>query len=301
MSYALLFAGQGTQHAGMLPWLEQAAPAQPLLAQLLNTLGCNWRGALDGPHRARNDVAQPLIVGTALAAWAALRALLEQGPEIVAGYSVGELAALGAAGSVAPGEAIVLACRRAALMDAAAAGCETGLLSIGGVPAAQVLAEHPALECAIRIGPEQNVFGGTRAALQAARAALQDRARLKDIDVALASHTRWMRSAADGLVPVLQAARLQPPGCAIALNATGAATRSPPVLARALAAQVARTVEWEGCMAAVAQRRPSCVLEIGAGQALARSWAAQHPDIPVRSIDDFRSPAGAAAWLARQR
>jgi len=43
-----------------------------------------------------------------------------------------------------------------------------------------------------------------------------------------------------------------------------------------------------------------CVLEIGAGSALARMWNERHPGIPARALDDFQTLAGAADWLTRQ-
>ena len=39
MSYALLFAGQGSQHAGMLPWLVTARECDALVAALADTAG----------------------------------------------------------------------------------------------------------------------------------------------------------------------------------------------------------------------------------------------------------------------
>jgi [acyl-carrier-protein] S-malonyltransferase len=238
-------------------------------------------------------------VGTALAAWAALRPLLPQSPEVVAGYSVGEVTASAAAGAFAPEQAILLAQQRASLMDAAVAGVDTGLLAISAVPEAEVLALCPGLECAIRIDPDNNLFGGTRDALAQAEQALRGRATFKRICVALASHTSWMRSASLEFGKLLETSRLQALKCPVALNATGGTTRSTRVLQSALAAQLSQCVEWGSCMAAVAERQPSCVLEIGGGHTLARMWSARYPLIPARSLEDFRSVAGAASWVVR--
>ena len=298
MRYALLFSGQGTQHPQMLPWLDGAAAAQPLLARLAQSLGAEWRALLRAdPCRTSNALAQPLIVGTATAAWAALRPLLPQAPEVVAGYSVGEVAAFAAAGVYEPQQAITLAHKRAGLMDAAVQGSDTGLLAISSVTVADVVSTCPGLECAIRIDPDNNIFGGDRAALGAAQSALQDRAHFKRICVALASHTSWMRSAALGFQPVVDATGLQAPECPVALNATGATSRNPRVLGSALATQLRSCVEWGACMTAIAERKPDCVIEVGGGNALARMWAARFPGIPARSLDEFRPLQGAAAWI----
>lgn len=301
MGYALLFSGQGTQHPQMFPWIDAAPAAQPVLRVLEECIGGNWRALLTADAcRASNALAQPLIVGTALAAWAALRPLLAQPPQAVAGYSIGEVAACAAAGAFTPEQAIPLARQRASLMDAAVAGVDTGLLAISAVPEADVLALCPGLECAIRIAADNNLFGGTRAALAQAEEALRGRATFKRICVALASHTSWMRSASLEFGKLLETSPMHPLECAIALNATGATTRNARVLRAALAAQLSQCVEWDACMAAVAERQPACVLEIGGGQTLARMWSARYPQIPARSLDDFRSAAGAASWIARQ-
>jgi len=299
MSYALLFSGQGTQHAQMLPWLDGESAAQPLLQLLEDGIGGNWRHRLEADGcRASNALAQPLIVGTALAAWAALRPLLPEGPQVVAGYSVGEVAACAAAGAYGAQQAIALARQRAALMEAAVAGHDTGLLAISAITEAAVLAACPGLECAIRIDVDNNLFGGTRQALAEAQQVLQGRAQFQRICVALASHTSWMRTAAEAFGDVVAGIDPRPPECPIALNASGATSRSAAVVASALPAQIARCVEWGACMASIAERRPACVLEIGGGQTLARMWTARYPQVPARSLDEFRSAEGAARWLA---
>jgi [acyl-carrier-protein] S-malonyltransferase len=269
-----------------------------LLASLAQCIGGDWRTLLESDaHRSSNALAQPLVVATALAAWAALQPLLTQRPEVVAGYSVGEVAAFAAASAYQAEQAIALARQRATLMDAAVEGKDTGLLAISAIVEAEVLSACPGLECAIRIDPDNNVFGGSREVLDAAQRTLRHRAQFKRIQVALASHTSWMGSAAQGFLPVLEAIGLRRPECPIALNANGATSRDVGVLGPALAAQIAQCVQWGACMAAVAERQPSCVLEIGSGSALARMWCARYPQIPARSLDEFRSAQGAAAWV----
>jgi len=301
MSYALIFSGQGTQHANMLPWLEKQEPARAVLAAAARHTGGNWRGLLaDESCGLTNALAQPLIVGTALAAWAALRPLLRAPPAIVAGYSIGEIAACSAAGMLAAEEAVTLSATRARVMDGAVAGKDTGMVAVSGIAEEEVLASCAGLETAIRIDRVTNVFGANRAALANAKVALGDRAQVKDICVVLASHTSWMRDATAAFLGALNEMRFAPPACPIALNATGEAARDVGEIVPALASQLSRTVEWRSCMAAIAERQPACVLEIGGGQALARTWTARYAQIPARSLDEFRTCGGAATWIDRQ-
>jgi [acyl-carrier-protein] S-malonyltransferase len=53
-------------------------------------------------------------------------------------------------------------------------------------------------------------------------------------------------------------------------------------------------------MEAIAEMQPDAVLEIGPGNALARMLVESAPDVRVRSLDEFRDPAAAIAWAARQ-
>ena len=298
MSYALLFPGQGSQHAEMLPWLESQAAAQPTLQRMAQAIGADWRVRLqDSDFLHANAIAQPLVTGTALAAWAVLQPLLKTAPAIVAGYSVGELPAFACAGVFDTAAALSLATRRAAAMDRAGAGAITGLLSVSGLPADQVAAP---LECAIRLGPTHHIFAGRRVELEAAEPLLTAAgAQCKWLEVRLASHSSWMTTASVEVAALLQALPLAAPDCPVATNFSGNATRRVEVLRHDLAQQISHTVEWAACMEAVAERGVHCVLELGAGHALAKLWAQRFPDIPVRSLEDFRSPEAVAAWVRR--
>ena len=301
MSYGLLFSGQGTQHPGMLPWLETSPASQPLLQAMADLLGRDWRAALaHAALRSSNAFAQPLIVGTALAAWATLATQLEQGPGAVAGYSVGELPAFACAGVFSPHTALALALQRASLMDAAVAGLDTGLLSVSGLPMAQLLQAHPALDCAIAIGADQGIYAGERGVLDACALRLTAQGALcKLLEVRVASHSRWMASAAQGFAAQLQALPFARPHAALVLNASGASTRDPQALRSGLAAQIDHTVQWAACMDTLAEQGLACVMEIGAGTTLSKMWNQRHPDIPARSLAEFRDGAGAARWLQR--
>jgi [acyl-carrier-protein] S-malonyltransferase len=46
-------------------------------------------------------------------------------------------------------------------------------------------------------------------------------------------------------------------------------------------------------------RRVGCVLEIGPGAALARMWNQRFPDVPARSVDEFRSRSAIVDWVKR--
>ena len=304
MSYAVLFAGQASQHPSMLPWLETEPASARLLQDTVSRLGTDWREQLGNPLRASdNAFAQLLITGTSLAAWAALQALLPAPPLVVAGYSVGELAAFACAGVFSAAQALELAQQRAAAMDLAARGVDSGLLSVSGLSETAALAACPGLklECAIRVSVTHSILAGSDQALQQALALLQAHgAHCTRLAVRLASHSSWMAAAEGPFGRALQGLRFEPPACPVAVNALGTLSRQPEELRQALSRQLARTVQWSSCLQAVAERQPDCVIEIGAGTALSRMWNERYPDIAARALDDFRNPSAAVQWIARR-
>ena len=302
MSLALLFSGQGTQHSAMLPWLETDPAASPALANMAATLGENWRARLmDDTWATANHIAQPLITGVCLAAWSALANYLPR-PAVMAGYSVGELAAFSAAGLFNVDEAMQLANQRAKLMGDCAAVEPGGLLSVGGVSAAKVeaMGREFGLHIAIRIGVDRCILGGKLTSLEAATTSLiAAGAVVKRLRVHLASHTPTMALASVEFGKVISALPWQGSQTLIVCNVDGVVRRSQALLKDALSQQISHTVEWSRCMATVAERLPRCVLEIGPGNILTKMWSTAFPEIPVRSIDEFQSVRAICDWSHR--
>jgi [acyl-carrier-protein] S-malonyltransferase len=300
MTVALLFPGQGTQHQAMLPWLEDDAAARPVLGLLAGALGSDWRMRVgDTAWSQSNAVAQALVTGTSVAAWAALAAGL---PRVVAvaGYSVGELAACVAAGMLGAADAMTLARRRAAAMDACAVDGAAGLLGLSNVGPDDVAdaCARWGLEVAIRTGQRRCIVGGPTAALRQAAAQLAARgAKTTPLRVRVASHTRAMRAAVPVLARALAEARWHAPRLAWVAGLGGAVLRDTAEVQRALAEQVASTVQWDRCMDTIAERRPDAVLEVGPGTTLARLWRERHPAVAVRSCDEFASAQQVLDWL----
>jgi [acyl-carrier-protein] S-malonyltransferase len=299
VSYALLFAGQGGQHAGMLPWLESAQAALPTLSTMASALGADWRSTLhDEALRSHNRFAQTLLTGTSLAAWEALKPLLPGLPAVVAGYSVGELAACACAGVLDNAAAIHLADQRACAMDHAAQGQGAGLLSVSGLVVERVLRLHPRLSPAILIAADHAIFGAPVAELDAAQQQLsQAGASCKRLAIGVASHTPLMAAATHAFARHLQDCALQPPAVPVVLNASARLCRRVDELEAALSTQISTTVDWAACMDAVAERGVSCVLEIGPGNALSTMWNRRHAAPAARALEDFRDAAGAARWV----
>ena len=66
-----------------------------------------------------------------------------------------------------------------------------------------------------------------------------------------------------------------------------------------LAEQISHTVQWAHCLEGCVEAGASVFFELGPGRALNEMAASAYPEIPARSLEDFRTLQGARAWLRR--
>jgi [acyl-carrier-protein] S-malonyltransferase len=304
LKWAAVFSGQGGQRMVHVRRLRSALPDDLRSAWTAALALAGVRSAdLDDATLTNNRVAQPTLCAWQVGAWDALATALPP-PVLVAGYSVGELAACCAAGGFSGAQAIELAARRALLMDAVTQA-PAGLAATVGLAESDIhsLCQRAGVEVAIRNGPRHFVVGGPIPALDMFIAAALDAGavRAQRLPVAVPAHTRWLADAATQFAAALSPV-LADSLCLPMLSGIDAHTlRTAADAAAALARQIASPLDWAACMEAIAEAQPDAVLEIGPGDALARMFAESVPEVPARSLDDFRDPAGAIAWLRRQQ
>lgn len=290
----ILCSGQGGQHAGMF----DLARAHPASGRLLARPGVSDDPAV----MFDNGIAQPSIVAGALALWQALRDSIPA-PGLVAGYSIGELAAWAVAGSLGPVDAIALARTRALAMDEAArAGPPQALAAVSGVALDKLvgLAAAHGFEIAIVNGHDACIAGGLEGALAPFEAAVAaDGGKLQRLQVAVASHTSLMMPAVSKFEAALDAAAFGTPACPVLSGVRAVPLHESSDALRDLPLQLVRTIRWSDCMDAAAEAGIKVALELGPGAALARMLQARHPHIASRSVSEFRSIGGIAAWVNR--
>ena len=305
---ALLCSGQGTQHREMFRLSGAQPGASTIFAAAERVLGVDprdfVRAATDSTLYA-NRAAQILCVTQALAARALLRDVIPD-RHIVAGYSVGEVAAWGVGGLLGPDQAISLASVRADIMTRASSAGD-GLASVRGLRLETVerLAHESQAEVAIVNPNDTFVVGGSGAAMRNfCEAALAAGAlRAVPLPVGVASHTSRLAAAVAPLRAAIAAHRpTDPPACVLLLSALdGSAVCEAETGADGLARQISTKLQWGTCLSAAVERGASLFVELGPGRALAEMARAAYPDVPARSLDDFRTPDGLLSWIGRNR
>ncbi|MBV9656524.1 MAG: acyltransferase domain-containing protein [Verrucomicrobia bacterium] len=307
-SLAILCSGQGTQHAGMFDLVTQSPAAEAILAAAGQALGgvepARFVRDADAASLFSNRNGQVLCCTQALAAWAVVRPHLP-GQLVLAGYSVGELAAWGCAGLLAPTEIFRLASVRAGLMDEAA-GDDTGLAALRGLRRGLVEAFCHSQETEIAIVNDEDFFivGGKKNALRAVcDAALQAGAiTARLLPVAVAAHTSLLAEASrdfgEALAQIAWPDRV-PDSVRLLSGVDGDAVFDVSDGARKLAAQISQPLDWAACLESCRAAGVTAALELGPGNALARMANRILPGAQCRSVDDFRSPDGLLNWLGK--
>jgi [acyl-carrier-protein] S-malonyltransferase len=300
VSLALLCPGQGAQHPAMFDRLRDIDAARDVLDACSRVLGRDAVSAASADDRFDNAQAQPLLCAASLGHWQGLQHALPA-PTLVAGYSIGELAAHAVAGTVTAEACLDLAVQRATLMDQASP-VDAGMQAVLGLqrPALQALCETHGTHIAIANGVDHFIVGGAVAALQSLAAdAARQRGEVRTLPVHVPAHTPLLAQAAGGFAQVLARAPLVAPQRLVLAGIDARPVRDRATVERTLAAQLAQTIEWAQVMRQAFERGARVFLQLGPGTALARMVAADYPCCEVRAVEEFQHLDGAAEWVRR--
>ncbi len=242
-------------------------------------------------------VTQPLVVAAALLA----AGRLDIPPNaIIAGHSVGELAAATIAGVFSAADALTLAGVRGRAMAAACGLAPTSMAAILGGDTDDVLATLAGLDLvgANVNGAGQIVAAGSVEALAKLAAAPPAGARVMSLTVAGAFHTHYMAPAQDALADAIHTITPADPDRTLLTNSTGAPVASGAEYLKLLVAQVTRPVRWDLCMATFKALGVTGVLELppaGALVGLVKRELTGTATMALKTPNDFDA---AAAFIA---
>ena len=249
---ALLAPGQGSQTPGMLAdWLELPGAADRIerWSQLSGLDLARLGTTASAEEITDTAVTQPLVVATTLLAFGELASRGLPATTVVAGHSVGEIAAYAIAGVISADDAVTLASVRGAEMAKACAVEPTGMAAVLGGDENEVLARLEALDLipANRNAAGQIVAAGAVAALEKLAEDPPAKARVRALATAGAFHTHYMASALDAYAAAAAQVTANDPTTTLLSNVDGRPVTSGADAMDKLVAQLTRPVRWDLC------------------------------------------------------
>lgn len=277
MNAAVVFPGQGSQFPGMAdPWLAHEA-GRSVLARATAAIGRDVvEGARDEAALATTEFVQPAILACDVAAFRVLEAA---GATFsgTAGHSLGEFAALVAAGVLHLEEALRIVHVRGREMQRAGEerpGTMTALIGIGIADASALCDEargDDVLLVANENSPQQVVISGSVEAIERAEAlAAERRVRGIRLNVAGAFHSPLMEPAVEALGAAIDETSFAPPRFPVASNVTGTIVADPAQLRELCKRHVVSPVRWEAGVRALEAGGADTFVEAGPGEVLTR-------------------------------
>lgn len=259
--------------------IVQAYPElQSLYQDASNILGFDLlKTCTEGPEEKlrETNIAQPALFVTGLAAANVLQAAGVQ-PHAAAGHSIGEYAALVAAGVLSFGDALKLVKERGRLMQLAGQTRPGGMAAILGMEASAL---ETLCSAAKPIGicvpvnynsPEQIVIAGEVAALQEVckRATEAGAKRVIPLNVAGAFHSPLMSDAAATMTELLKKTTFNDARFPVAMNVDGKLHTQAEDIRQTLSLQLNSPVRWTTAIETLAAYGITTFIECGAGRVL---------------------------------
>ena len=269
---AFLFAGQGAQHPGMCADLIESEPAAKAVFDMADAVRPGTTDqCLSGTKEelAQTINTQPCVFAADLAC---ARALVARGvtPDVVAGFSLGEVAALTFAGAYSDEEGFELVCRRAELMADAAEknpGAMRAVVKLDATTVERLASEAGDAWPVNYNSPLQTVVAGTPEACERLDLLVKEaKGRAMKVAVSGAFHSPFMADAERGLAAYLAPAQ---PSVTVLANRTGEAYPADEAArVELLSGQVANPVQWVRTLQNMAADGVDTFVEVGPGKTL---------------------------------
>lgn len=269
---AFVFSGQGAQYSGMGSELYSASPAAKAVYDMADSVreGTSkmcFEGTPEELNRTINT--QPCVFTADLAA---ARALEEKGikPDCVAGFSLGEIAALAFSEILTDEEAFKLVCKRGELMDKAATENPGAMAAVMKIPPETVEEICDKFDKTYPVNynsPAQTVVATTSENADAFCEAVKEAGgRAKLLAVSGAFHSPFMAAAAEGLAEYMQGVEFKQPKIEIYSDVTAKPYEGD--FKSLVKAQVESPVRWQSIVENMVESGVDTFIEVGVGKTL---------------------------------
>lgn len=273
---AFVFPGQGAQYPGMGKDLyENSAEAKDLFDKANKILGFDITKIMfdgDAEDMKQTRVTQPAIF---LHSVILAKAIGEDfKPDMVAGHSVGEFAALVTAGAMSFEDGLKLVSKRAEAMQSACDNVPSSMAAIIGLDDAIVEEVCESIDDIVVAAnyncPGQLVISGTSTGVDTACTVLTEKGakRAIKLNVAGAFHSPLMESARAELAEGIENTEFQTPVCPVYQNVHALPVTDPREIKENLIAQLTGAVRWTQTIQNMIADGATSFTEIGPGKVL---------------------------------
>lgn len=297
MKLAFLFPGQATAIGATVDAWRRASPhVQQLLECASDALGSGLDELIRPSALTRTSIFQPVLTAMTIGIH---RAIGGRGvaPDLVAGHSVGELAACAAAGAIADDDAVRLAATRGELMEHQATRHGGAMIAVRGnasdiEAAIRTGSAHGRVCLAAHNASDEWVLSGDVAALRAIESMMP----VAVLDTRGAWHSSAMADATERYRQELRGAIRGALSTPIVCNRTGQIAGSAAALVDLLAGQLTSPVQWVRTTHTLRDDGVTHVVVCGPGKSLRRFARSGIPEATVSVVaHPTELPLGAAA------
>ena len=301
--FAFVFPGQGSQSVGMLDGWGGHPVVDQTLQEASDALGEDVAKLIhEGPKEALSLTTntQPVMLVAGVAAYRVWMSEVGVAPGAVAGHSLGEYAALVAAGSLSLTQAAPLVRLRAQAMQEAVPVGRGAMAAILGMDAVRVQAgcaevtqsfdpsSGEVVEAVNFNDPAQTVIAGSKAAVEKACELLKSGGakRALPLPVSAPFHSSLMLPAAEKLMQRLAVTEFASPQIALINNIDVAVESGAGRVRDALYRQAFGPVRWVECVQAIKARGLTTLVECGPGKVLAGLTKRIDPELTGLALFD---------------
>ncbi len=289
---AFIFPGQGAQYIGMgQDFYEQTEIGRQVFEEASSLLGFSMAD-LCFQENERLDVTEYTQAAMVTVSIAMMKVLEEKGikPDAAAGLSLGEYAALVAAGVISEKDAITTVRQRGILMQEAVPqgiGAMAAVLALDPETIEKVISSIPDVWIANYNCPGQTVISGKKEAVATACIQLKEAGAKRTVmlNVSGPFHSGMLKEAGEKLSKVLEDVEVSTPKIPYVANVTAEFVRDEAMVKPLLKEQVSSSVRWQQSVETMIREGIDTFIEIGPGKTLAGFMKKINRTVKVLNIE----------------